>query len=146
MIRWAPYVLAGFALAEIDWDRGVRDFLEKASPKGRLGVRIGLLIAMTAPLWMWGRPSTARGLRGEDRGRLLHELLEHRIFFVRELTLLLKLVACMAMLRASWVSVWHFTTVMRFPSSLLVCRCLSLRATLCFTSASAARTMLRVLR
>jgi len=99
MIRWAPYVLAGFALGPIDWDRGVRDFLEKASPKGRLGVRVGLFLAMTAPLWMWGRLSTARGLRGEDRGRLLHELLEHRIFLVRELTLLIKLVACMAMLR-----------------------------------------------
>lgn len=113
MIRWAAVVLSGFVVAgapglaieagEIDWLGGTRDFLEKASPKGRLGVRVGLLLAMTAPFWMWGRLTTAARLAPEERARLLAALLEHRVFFVRELTLLLKLVGCMALLRPATV-------------------------------------------
>lgn len=113
MIRWAAVILSGFVVSgatglttapgEIDWLGGTRDFLEKASPKGRLGVRLGLLIAMTAPLWRWGRLTTAARLSEEDRARLLAELLEHRVYFVRELTLLLKLVGCMALLRPAAV-------------------------------------------
>lgn len=58
---------------------------------------------MTAPLWMWGKLRTAAGLGEAERARLLAAMLEHRVFFVRELTLLLKLVACMAMLRPAAV-------------------------------------------
>ena len=68
MIRWAAVILSGFVVSgvpglttapgEIDWLGGTRSFLEKASPKGRLGVRVGLFLAMTAPIWSWGRPTT----------------------------------------------------------------------------------------
>ena len=113
MIRWAAVVMSGFLVSgtsgltvspgEIDWHTSTHDFLQMASAKGRLGVRIGLLLAMTAPLWMWGRLRTAASLGETDRARLLAGLLEHRVFFVRELTLLLKLVACMALLRPASV-------------------------------------------
>ncbi|MBX3273352.1 MAG: hypothetical protein KF729_24020 [Sandaracinaceae bacterium] len=113
MIRWAAVVMSGFVVAggpglavapgEIDWLGGTRDFLERASAKGRLGVRVGLLLAMSAPLWCWGRLTTAARLSPEERARLLAELLSHRVFFVRELMLLLKLVACMALLRPAAV-------------------------------------------
>ena len=113
MIRWAVIVLGGFVVAgtdglspepgKIDWVGGTRDFLEKASPKGRLGVRVGMLIVMTAPLWMWGRLRTAASLDATERAELLSQLLCHRIYIVRELTVLLKLVACMSLLRPASV-------------------------------------------
>lgn len=109
MLRWAAIILGGFAVeggeglapdpGQIDWERGATDFLERANLKGRLGVYLGMWIAMSAPLWRWGRFATAASLAPEARARLLSELLSHRIFFVRELTLLLKLVACMAFFR-----------------------------------------------
>ena len=109
MLRWSAIILGGFTVeggeglapdpGQIDWRRAALDFLERANLRGRLGVHIGMLIAMAAPLWLWGRFQTAASLVPVERARLLAELLSHRIFFVRELTLLLKLVACMAFFR-----------------------------------------------
>lgn len=105
--RWAEAVLGGFATPgapglaprpdEVDWVRGVTRFLARASTKGRLGVRVGLFLVVTAPLWCWGQLRTALSLSAEERARLLDELLAHRWFAVRELCLLLKLVACMTL-------------------------------------------------
>lgn len=107
--RWAAAVMGGFAppggeglaptAGEVDWAESVERFLERANVKGRLGVRLGLLIAVTAPLWLWGRVRSAASLPGEERARLLDALLSHRVYAVRELALLLKLVACMALFR-----------------------------------------------
>ena len=109
MLRWSAVILGGFTVdaadglaadpGQVDWERGARDFLERANLEGRLGVYAGMWIAMTAPLWLWGRLRSAAGLEPVERARLLAELLSHRVFFVRELTLLLKLVACMAFFR-----------------------------------------------
>ena len=100
--RWMNGVMEGWAPGvAVDWSAGVERFLERASAKGRLGVRVGLLLALTAPLWLWGRLRAATSLRAEERARLLDQMLSHRFFFVRELTLLLKLVGCMALFAAS---------------------------------------------
>ncbi|MEZ4338499.1 MAG: hypothetical protein R3B82_17910 [Sandaracinaceae bacterium] len=48
---------------------------------------------MTAPIWS-GRLTTAAGLSEEDCASA-RRAAQHRVFFVRELTLLLKLVGCM---------------------------------------------------
>lgn len=107
--RWVETVMSGFAVADgsglapragqIDWLSGARDFLERASMQGRLGVRLGVLLVMSAPLWLWGRLRSAATLSAVERAQLLDELLEHRVFAIRELTLLLKLVSCMALFR-----------------------------------------------
>lgn len=95
---WTDAVMEGWAPGRgVDWAAGVQRFLERASAKGRLGVRVGVLLAITAPFWLWGRLRSARSLSVEDRSRLLDEMLRHRFFFVREMTLLLKLVGCMAL-------------------------------------------------
>ena len=109
MLRWAAIILGGFTVegaeglapdpGQIDWRQGALDFLEKANLKGRLGVHVGMVIVMTAPLWLWGRFATAASLGPTERARLLSELLRHRVFLVRELALLLKLVACMTFFR-----------------------------------------------
>jgi hypothetical protein len=55
-------------------------------------------MAALAPLWLWGRLTTINKLASERRSQLLRELLGHRAFAVRELSLLLKLGAAMALL------------------------------------------------
>ena len=107
-LRWASIVLAGFASGrgsfalgegEVDYASALRRFTGAASDKARLGLRVAVLLAMTAPLWMWGRLRSLSSCAPEERGRVLDEMLRHRIYFVRELCLLLKLVACMAIFR-----------------------------------------------
>ncbi|MFK7989119.1 MAG: hypothetical protein AB8I08_24080 [Sandaracinaceae bacterium] len=108
--RWGTTVLSGFAPSgaqmapmpgEIDWARGLDDFLDRASFEGRWAVRLGLLMAMTAPVWLWGRLRSAARLSEAERARLLDALLAHRFYAVRELALLLKLVACMTLFRSA---------------------------------------------
>jgi hypothetical protein len=107
--RWAAVVLGGFAGApgafrvaegEVDYVSGMLRFCGAASDKARLGLRIAIVMAMTAPLWMWGRLRSLGSFDATERAQLLDDMLRHRIFFVRELCLLLKLVACMAIFRA----------------------------------------------
>lgn len=107
---WAPVVLSSFAGSsrgfvvhdtEVEWLASTRRFMSAASDKANLGLRVAFAIAMTAPLWMSLRFRTLRGLTPEERSRVMERLLVHPIFFVRELTLLLKLVACMAIFRSA---------------------------------------------
>jgi len=108
--RWGPVVLSsfmagpgGFSVApgEVDWLAGTRRFMGAASDKANLGLRVALAFAMWAPLWMSFRFASLAGVPPEDRARFMERLLAHPIFFVRELTLLLKLVACLAIFRSS---------------------------------------------
>ncbi len=107
--RWMRVVLSSFAGSsegftvrpdEVDYLDGAQRFLRAASEKAALGLRFAVLMATTAPFWMWGRFCGLSALPPEERSRLLDELLRHRFFFVRELGLLLKLVACMAIFRS----------------------------------------------
>jgi hypothetical protein len=107
--RWTELVLssfagsdAGFAVRpeEVDYVAGAQRFMGAASDKARLGLRFAVLLAITAPLWMCGRFRSLGGLPREERSRLLDAMSRHRVFFVRELCLLLKLVACMAIFRS----------------------------------------------
>ena len=106
---WTRVVLSSFAGSsagftvgddEVDYLAGARRFMDAASDKACLGLRVAILMVMTAPLWMLGRFTSLRGLTREERSELLERMLRHRVFFVRELCLLLKLVACMAIFRS----------------------------------------------
>ncbi len=108
--RWMRLVLSSFAGSsagftvredEVDYLAAAERFMSAASEKASLGLRVAVLMVMTAPLWMWGRLKTLGGLSAEERSRLLDEMLRHRFFAVRELCLLLKLVACMGIFRSS---------------------------------------------
>lgn len=92
---------AGFTIApsEVDYVDGLRRFMAKASDKACLGIRFAFLLAVTTPLWIGGRMKGFASLTPTERSELLDRMSRHRIFFVRELCLLLKLIACMAIFR-----------------------------------------------
>jgi hypothetical protein len=106
--RWVSQLLGAFAptggpgLAplpnEVDYVTAFTRMLRHATPLAAIGMRAALWMAALAPLWLWGRLSTVSKLAGERRSELLRQLLSHRAFAVRELTLLLKLAATMALL------------------------------------------------
>jgi hypothetical protein len=107
--RWAQHLLAAFAPAssgeglsprpgEVDYLGVLARMRAKASPLAALGLRLAIWIAALAPLWLWGKVTTISALAIERRPELLRELLGHRTFAVRELTMLLKLCAAMALL------------------------------------------------
>lgn len=107
--RWASLVLASFAPAraggvvrdgEVDWSSAWRAFVGGLSAKARLGAWIALLIAISAPLWAYGRVSSIAKLSWEARASAMEVLLRHRLYLVRELVLMLKVCACMAMFRS----------------------------------------------
>lgn len=107
--RWTALVLSSFtgsdggfrADEDCDWFYSAKTFMAAGSEKAALGLRVAVILAMTAPIWMWGKMKTLGAFDAEERSRCLHEMLAHRVFFVRELCLLLKLIACMAIFRSS---------------------------------------------
>lgn len=106
--KWASLVLSGFAQPtaagltvmpnEVDYATTFRRLLRGSTRLAALGLLLGLGLAVLAPLWKWGRFTTFAGLSPVDRATLLGELLRHPWFAVRELTLLLKLAAALALL------------------------------------------------
>lgn len=103
---WAVSILEGFAptdgpglapvAGEADYLGSIQKMMRASTAKAAFGLRIGLWIAALAPVWLMGKLSTIRDLSPSGRADLLRRLLAHRSFIVRELTLLLKLGACMA--------------------------------------------------
>jgi hypothetical protein len=108
--RWATHLLAGFAPAngsglaprrgEVDYAAVLMRMMREATPIAALGLRAAIWLCALAPLWLWGKLSTVSKLAVERHPDLLRELLSHRLFVVRELTMLLKLCAAMALLGA----------------------------------------------
>lgn len=106
--RWAQALLEAFAPSggpglapregEVDFLGTFGTLARRARPRAAWGLRIAVWLAALAPLWLWGRLRTVCGLSRGARAALLEELLAHRSFPVRELTLLLKLAASMALL------------------------------------------------
>ena len=106
--RWAKQLLGAFAPSggpglaplpgEVDYESAFVRMRRHATPLAALGLRVALWMAALAPLWLWGRLATVSKLAIERRSELLRQLLSHRTFAVRELTLLLKLAATMALL------------------------------------------------
>lgn len=106
--RWARAVLAAFAPpqgqglrprpAEVDYLHTLQRMRGQATPLAAFGLRLGVWLIALSPLWACGKLCTMAGLPAQRRAGLLSELLRHRSFVVRELTLLLKFVAAMALL------------------------------------------------
>ena len=118
-LRWVAAIFEAFApisgpglaprAGEVDWVSSFVRMRAAGTALASFGVRLGLWIAALSPLWMCGRWSTMAGLGVDERAQLLGRLLEHRVFAVRELTMLLKIAACFALLgtpsvreRAGW--------------------------------------------
>ncbi|HEX2676508.1 MAG TPA: hypothetical protein VHM19_07705 [Polyangiales bacterium] len=111
---WATEVLSGFAppqstsqsdalgLAplpnEVDYQGTFRRLLRGGTRLAALGLVAAVWLAALAPIWRWGRFATISSLLPAERAALLSDLLRHPLFAVRELTLLLKLAAALALL------------------------------------------------
>lgn len=108
--RWAAAVLAGFAppsdsglaprAGDVDYLEAMREMMRVGTSLSRIGMRVALFIAALSPFWMRFRFRTFVSLVPSERAEMLARLLRHRIFMVRELMLLLKLCACMALFRS----------------------------------------------
>jgi len=113
--RWVVDVLSGFAGAdeddgvlaprpsEVDYLAAYRGMLHDGTFLAGLGMRLALMFCALSPLWLLGRPRRFGSLPGAERAELLNRLLHHRIYIVAELTLLMKLCACMALFRSPTV-------------------------------------------
>jgi hypothetical protein len=110
MTSWAAIVLSSFAPVgaaglvlpgdAVDWRGTWREFLGGLNAKARIGACLGVLIAMSAPLWTMGQLASLARLSVESRARAMDALLRHRIYAFRELALMLKVCACMALFRS----------------------------------------------
>lgn len=103
LASFAPVGAGGIVIreGEIDWADAWSTFVTGLSAKARLGAWLGLLIAWSAPLWAYGQLASLARLGWDARARAMSVLLEHRLYLVRELVLMLKVCACMAMFRSS---------------------------------------------
>lgn len=108
-VFWAGLVLPSFAGSdagftvregEVDYLAGLARFMGSASEKAKLGIRFAFFLAVTTPVWVGGRLRGFASLSPTERSEHLDAMSRHRIFLVRELCLLLKLIACMAIFRA----------------------------------------------
>lgn len=105
--KWARDVLGGFAPVggpgfaprpgEVDYGDAAQRMMRATTRRAAFGLRIALWIAVWAPLWLLGRLETFSALSLEKRSEVLRRLLSHRLYVVRELTLFLKMTACMAL-------------------------------------------------
>jgi len=110
--RWAVAALSGFAPesegpreglvtarpGSIDYRQTLRTMSGRSTILGRLGIRLAIWLIALSPIWSLRRLRLFPALEPAARADLLHRLLEHPLFAVRELCLLLKVVACMAFL------------------------------------------------
>lgn len=105
---WGGLVLPAFAgsprgftveRGEVDYVAALATFVASAGTRARLGLAFALALAVTTPLWIGGRLRGFASYSAEGRAELLAAMSSHRVFLVRELCLLLKLVACLAIFR-----------------------------------------------
>lgn len=111
--RWADAALRAFlepnnqgtspttlttAPHEVDYLVCLRRMRAASTTKAAFGLRIAVWLVALAPLWLWGKLATIQGVPLSQRTSLVGELLTHRFFVVRELMLLLKLTASIALL------------------------------------------------
>jgi hypothetical protein len=83
---------------EVDYLHAYRRMHAGSTPLAALGLRFALWMVALAPIWLLGRFITFSELARAERTELLSRLLRHTSLVVRELALLLKLTAAIALL------------------------------------------------
>ena len=83
---------------EVDYVGTIETLVTHSNPVGRIGVYGALWLVATGPMWLWRRPETILALTPDDRARLVEELVNHEQFAVREMALLMKIQAGMAIM------------------------------------------------
>lgn len=111
--RWVTQVLGAFTPSdgeglaprpgEVDYVAAFARMRAAAGPKASFGFRVALWHAALAPHWHWRGRASIGSLSEARRAALLSELLTHRFFVPRELTLMLKVAASMALMKSATV-------------------------------------------
>ncbi|MBK6810255.1 MAG: hypothetical protein IPL19_10530 [Sandaracinaceae bacterium] len=117
--QWANAVLSGFLVGElpreqgaapplgdVDYSSGIASLIEHGNPIASAGVRVALATIVTAPLWHWGQRRTMVDMSPEERCAILAELVDHPLFAVRELAILMKIQASMALFKSPAMRAW----------------------------------------
>jgi hypothetical protein len=110
--RWVEGIMEGFAppgsgdadhlgpeQGEADYAGTFEELNGCGGPKVAYGVRAAAMLIATSPIWAKAKPALIHQLTTAERVALLEDLLGHRLQIVRELTLLMKVQASMALLR-----------------------------------------------
>lgn len=117
--QWANAVLSGFLVGElprgegaapplhdVDYSSGIASLIEHGNPIASAGVRMALATIVTSPLWHWGQRRTMVEMSPEERCAILAELVDHKLFAVRELAILMKIQAAMALFKSPAMRAW----------------------------------------
>ena len=99
--RRAVAVLRGFATdgaPDADFEGVLRTMEAASTPMAALGMRLAVWIALLWPLWSFRAFRLLSSCPHAVRTEALSAMLRHRLFAVRELMLLLKIAASMALL------------------------------------------------
>lgn len=83
---------------EVDYLRAFHRMSQAATRKAAFGLRVAVLLIGLSPMWLGRRLKLFTQLSMREQTEVLAQLLRHRLFAVRELTLLMKFVAAMALL------------------------------------------------
>lgn len=95
---WAPPGDGRFApTGEVAYAPTFARMRANATALAGFGMRLALWIFAFAPIWRKGRLCLVTGLSLNDRTALFHDLMNSRVFFLREMSVLFKLVASLAM-------------------------------------------------
>jgi hypothetical protein len=81
-----------------DWARTIDLMMDAGTPLAMFGLYAAFFIALVAPIFTIGTPKLMTGLDVQARSEVLDAMLKSKIFFVRELSMLLKIAASMALL------------------------------------------------
>jgi hypothetical protein len=105
---WAADVLTAFtapggpglqpAAGEVDYLKAFRRMRGGSTALAAFGMRLGVWLVAFAPLLLLGRLATFSGLARPEQSALLARMLVHKHALIRELTMLLKMAAAMALL------------------------------------------------
>ncbi len=103
--RWGAAALEGFCPSssrgrqlpdqlvpedgEVAWGSALDRTASALNSRARLGLRVAIWLVTWSPLWLLGRLSPLHRMPSSTRAVILDQLLRHRFFAVRELTMLL---------------------------------------------------------
>jgi hypothetical protein len=105
--KWAERVLEAFAPpgpndrfapspGQVQYGASLLAMNRASNRFASVGMRLAVWAVFFAPVWLFGRLATFASLDIEQRAEILDRMLAHRFYLVREMVLLLKLAACMA--------------------------------------------------
>lgn len=117
--EWAEAVLSGFLVGDmpqgagsppplegVDFPGAIQSLVTHGNPVASIGVRAALAIVATSPIWHWKQARTMVDLTPAERSALLTELVSDPRFAVRELAVLMKIQASMALFKSTAVRTW----------------------------------------